>query len=119
MRILITGSRDYTNYNKMKDSILEVVHTANTDASNVCIVHGGASGADYLAGEIARELGFSEEVHYADWKNLGRKAGPLRNQKMVDLGADICIAFPKGESRGTRNCMKLADKAGIEVIVAT
>ena len=54
-----------------------------------------------------------------NWKNLGRKAGPLRNQKMVDLGADICIAFPQGESRGTRNCMKLADKAGIEVVVAS
>lgn len=117
MRILITGSRDYTDYDNMKDSILEVVHTANTDASDVCIVHGGASGADYLAGEIARELGFSEEVHYADWKNLGKKAGPLRNQKMVDLGADICLAFPLGKSFGTRNCVKLAKKAGIQTIV--
>ena len=30
MRILITGSRDYTDYDKMKDSILEVVRNANT-----------------------------------------------------------------------------------------
>ena len=81
MRILITGSRDYTDYDKMKDSILEVVRNANTDASNVLIVHGGASGADYLAGEIARELGFAEEVHYAELEEFRQKSWPSQESK--------------------------------------
>jgi hypothetical protein len=32
---------------------------------------------------------------------------------MVELGADFCIGFPLGESKGTRGCMELARKAGI------
>ena len=35
---------------------------------------------------------------------------------MVDLGADVCLAFPLGESRGTRDCMRRASEAGIPVI---
>lgn len=42
-------------------------------------------------------------------------AGPRRNAYMVSLGADICLAFPLPGSRGTRNCMRLARQAGIDV----
>jgi len=61
------------------------------------------------------------EVHRADWKKYGRAAGPIRNKQMVELGADLCLAFPdhpKGHgSRGTWNCVKLAQQAGIPVLV--
>lgn len=35
---------------------------------------------------------------------------------MVDLGADLCLAFPLPDSRGTKDCMARAKKAGIKVI---
>lgn len=43
-------------------------------------------------------------------------AGHFRNQKMVDLGADICLAFPRGEARGTKDCIRRAEAAGIPVM---
>jgi hypothetical protein len=40
-------------------------------------------------------LGIKAEAHPvtdADWKRLGKRAGPLRNSAMVRAGADLCIA---------------------------
>jgi hypothetical protein len=34
---------------------------------------------------------------------------------MVDLGADLCLAFPMPRSRGTWDCVRRAKKAGIVV----
>ncbi|MFE3052289.1 SLOG family protein [Nocardia sp. NPDC059239] len=72
------------------------------------------------------------EPHPADWerdcdsdcrhqprRKNGRlycpMAGNLRNQDMVDLGADGCLGFPLPGSRGTRDCMRRARAAGIRV----
>jgi len=35
---------------------------------------------------------------------------------MIDLGADVLLAFPIGESAGTRGCIALAVAAGIPVL---
>jgi hypothetical protein len=34
---------------------------------------------------------------------------------MVDLGADLVLAFPLGKSEGTRDCIRRATAAGIHV----
>jgi hypothetical protein len=42
-------------------------------------------------------------------------AGPIRNQEMVDAGAEMCIAFHRaiGASRGTKDCVRRALAARI------
>lgn len=55
-----------------------------------------------------------EEPHPANW-SLGKVAGPLRNQEMVNAGADACFAFPTPNSRGTYDCMARAWAKGIPV----
>lgn len=107
-RILITGSRDWTDVDPIRAALLE--HGPGV------VVHGAARGADTIAGEIAASLGWLVEAHPADWGH-GRSAGVRRNQAMVDLGADVCLAFPLPGSVGTWDCIRRATAAGIMVVV--
>jgi hypothetical protein len=113
-RILITGSRDWAAYSVIRDALQRQVDEFGTDQ---VVVHGAARGADELAGTAAKLLGLAVEEHPAEWEWNGRAAGPMRNQKMVDLGADVCLAFPLLESRGTYDCIERALSAGIPVYV--
>ena len=113
MRILITGSRNWTDREAIRNAIAE----QSEPAWDVTVVHGSARGADEHANWVALELGLNPEAHPAQWAQHGKKAGPLRNQQMVDAGADICLAFPLGKSVGTWDCVRRAKAAGIPVKV--
>jgi len=116
MRILVTGSRHWTDKAEIRAALWCTIPTPQ-DCATTTVVHGAARGADILAAEVAREMGCLTEAHPANWARDGRAAGPIRNAEMVALGADVCLAFPIGESRGTRHCMAVAEQAGIPVVV--
>lgn len=110
LRILITGSRDWTN----RDIIEEELTAQYMKTPTAVLVSGGCpSGVDRFCEEIWVNLGGNIEVHPADWSRHGKAAGKIRNQKMVDLGADFCYAFRKNYSRGTTHCANAATIAGI------
>ena len=113
MRILITGSRHWTDYQTMSLA-LRGIYDRNRTAM---LVHGNCAGADLMANQIWRQPGGQVDVFDADSEHLGRAAGPRRNQEMVDScnPSDICLAFPLADSRGTRDCMRRAEAAGIPV----
>lgn len=113
MRILITGSRNWADA-EIIDRALRNLHQVNPDA--VLVSGACPTGADHLAEEMWKSWGGTVELHPADWDRYGKAAGPRRNQEMVDLGADICLAFPLTDSRGTKHCMGAAKKAGIPVL---
>ena len=47
---------------------------------------------------------------------LGKAAGPIRNEHMAKLGADLAIGFrTAGESRGTDGMAALCKRYGIPV----
>lgn len=105
-RILIAGSRRWSD----EDMIWRVLHS---HVGDVTVVHGDCpTGADAIADKVAKRLGFTIEAHPADW-SLGKSAGPQRNSRMVDLGADVCYAFPTKDSRGAVDCINKAVAAGI------
>ena len=113
-RVLITGSRGWEDRLTIARAMLDA---ADGVTDEIVIVHGLCpTGADEIADDFAEFMNWKIEAYPADWNKHGRAAGPIRNQQMVDLGADICLAFPLGESRGTRHCMQAAEKAGIKVI---
>lgn len=118
-RILITGSRYFTDSKFMGDKIKNTLTEYSIAYDeNVVIVHGGASGADSCAEKLSKHLGdTTSEVHPAKWEALGGYAGPLRNQGMVDSGVDICLAFPLMymPNRGTFDCVNRCLLAGIPV----
>lgn len=81
------------------------------------VLHGGASGADAMAGQWARRAGVDEEVFPAQWNTYGKRAGFLRNKAMVDTAPDLVVAFIKNSSRGATMTVELANEAGIPVTI--
>lgn len=122
VRVLITGSRDWTDQAVLWEALDHVYLNECGHPSVMRVVHGAARGADSLAQawyEDRLEMGWAVmiERHPALWNSFGRRAGILRNIEMVKLGADVCLAFPLGESKGTRHCMAQASSSGIPVRV--
>ena len=115
MRMLITGSRDY----KDKEIIIDAIekYLGNEYIEDVIIIEGGARGADRIAQQHALDMGYIVETYPANWDKYGKNAGSIRNQEMVDSGADICLAFPLEGSIGTYDCIRRAKKSGIETII--
>lgn len=112
-RILITGSRDWDN-----EPILWGAMEQEWVNGCTYIVGDCPTGADHLAYDYWQKMLANSsflEKYYAKWFQHGRAAGPLRNQEMVDTGADICLAFRKNNSRGTRDCIIRAEAADIPI----
>ncbi len=98
-RLLIAGSRDFNDYNLLKQYIKpDKVST---------IISGCARGADTLAIQYAKEFNIPVEKYPAEWDKYGKSAGYRRNKIMVDRATAI-IVFWDGESRGTKHTIDLA-----------
>lgn len=109
MRVLVTGSRDWSDSARIREELVKL-------GEGVEMCHGGAGGADALAAREAFLLGIPITVFPAKWKELGRKAGPLRNQQMLDeFKPELVLAFPGPQSIGTYDMMKRAVRAGVVV----
>ena len=112
-RILVTGSRTWTN----QLTITEALWDGWIDLGRVptTLVHGACpTGADAIADMVWATNQYPVEQHPAKWTEHGKRAGYVRNALMVALGADLCLAFIKDESKGATMTAELAEQAGIE-----
>jgi hypothetical protein len=58
---------------------------------------GGARNVDTFAEEWAMSRGVPFERFDADWNRFGNRAGPIRNQEMIDeFKPDVGLVFPGG-----------------------
>ena len=110
MRVLVTGSRTWSDYKPIFDALSNVL----AEHPDMVLVHGGAVGADSAAAAWARIHHVRAECHEAQWATDGRSAGLIRNRAMVNAEADLGLALIRGRSRGASHCADLAEKAGIE-----
>jgi hypothetical protein len=79
------------------------------------VISGGASGPDAYAYLAATNRGLETRVFLADWETHGKRAGIMRNLKMLDQNPDLVIAFYDGKSRGTRHTIGEARRRGVPV----
>lgn len=117
----MTGSRDWWPPSTVCQW-LGYYHLCTEADEVLTVVHGACpTGADQMASrwvDMKRGAPFVVigEAHPAIWRPnriYNPQAGLLRNRKMVELGADICLAFIKNGSRGATHCAGLAEEAGI------
>lgn len=110
IRVLVCGSRNWSKKKTIEKALSQL------DVGE--IIEGGARGADALAKEIAEERNIPVREYPAQWSRYGKRAGPIRNQTMIDDGApDLVLAFHDDffNSRGTLDMVRKARKAGLPV----
>ena len=111
MRVLVCGGRDWRD----RGFVYRHLHWFNRTRGPIkLVIQGGAPGVDTMADDWARNSAINSDTFQADWRE-GPKAGPLRNQRMLDQGKpDLVVAFPGG--RGTADMVRRARAAGVEVV---
>ncbi len=106
MRVIVCGSRTWKDADKIRERLAKL-------PERTLIVHGDALGADNLAASEAALMGLLLEPHPAYWKRHGKRAGIIRNEEMAELGAQLCIAFWDGKSKGTHHMLRAAARRAI------
>lgn len=114
MKLLVCGSRSYTNYRAFERIMDAFFAGRDGYAGTTEIISGGARGADSLASIYCKRRNIPNTVMLPDWKNLGKGAGFARNLEMLAV-ADEVIAFWDGKSPGTKHTIDAAGRVGLRV----
>ena len=114
---LIAGGRDFSDTEWMVRHIERLIEL---EGRNVTIIEGDAKGADRIAGNVALQHGLKVERYPADWDNIGKSAGFVRNKSMAERlkghiengGSGSVVLFPGG--RGTDHMRNTARRMGLQ-----
>jgi len=112
LKILICGSRTFNNYDKLKNSVNNVLKDLRSQGEKI-FISGGAKGADTIAEEYALNNDKQFKCFSANWDKYGKRAGVIRNREMLEYLSygDVVIAFWDGKSKGTKNMVEIAKKS--------
>ena len=106
MKVLVTGGREFADWILLHASLKKLKVSS--------IGHGGARGADAMAGQYAEQGNIPVVVYPANWTEEGKRAGILRNIYMLKTyEPDIVVSFPGG--KGTAHMTTLAKTGGYRV----
>ena len=115
MNIAIVGGRDFNDYTLLKESILAYIDGHEKPEN---IVSGGAKGADTLAAQFAAEMGIPHLIFKPNYQRYGRGATLVRNTQIIE-NAEVVFAFWDGQSKGTKDSIKKAEKLEKELYIIT
>ena len=113
MRVIITGSRDITDYSLVETAMIEAAKTGIVPSE---VISGAADGVDKLGELWANNQNIPIERYPADWRTYGKAAGPMRNSTMA-RNADALVAVWDGISRGTADMINKANTRGLKVYI--
>lgn len=117
-RVIVCGGRDFND----KELCFKSLDKYIGDDSTIELVSGHAKGADTIGEDYAKQRNLKVSVFKPDWKRYGRGAGPIRNRQMLEYALEsrpMIIAFWDGQSRGTKNMIDQARKAGATVHIVS
>ena len=116
--LLVAGSRSFSDYDLMCETLDKLLSRYTQMCVPICIVSGGARGADKLAERYAIEHDYQLEVFPADWDKFDKSAGYRRNRQMMWYISQQnrscgCVCFWDGKSRGTALNFELAKEFNV------
>ena len=110
MKVIVAGSRSITDYYIVKEAI------EDSGFKITEVVCGGAKGVDSLGRDWSFFNVIPVKEFPAKWKKYGKKAGIIRNTEMIEY-ADAIVAVWNGRSKGTKHCIDLAVKKGLDYYI--
>jgi len=110
MRVIVVGSSDRVDADVIRDEL-------STLPLGATIVIGTIADVETTIERVAKELKFDLEEWEVDTERDGPRAETIRNQEMVNDGADLCVAFPTASCKSTWDCIKRARGAQIDTVV--
>jgi hypothetical protein len=105
-KVIVAGSRGFVDYQFLKYKLDKLL----INKSDVCIISGGAKGAD------TKEHDMHLLIFKAGWDRYGKSAGYKRNTLMAKQ-ADACVVFWDGKSKGSKHMIDIAKEFEIPVRV--
>lgn len=114
LKVIIAGSRKFNDYEILRDFCDYLLANKVADGYKIIIISGHAQGADMLGERYAKERGYELIIMEANWTKYKKGAGRVRNNKMAEIG-NALIAFPIGDSPGTRHMLEAARKNNLIV----
>ena len=92
----------------------------------VIVIDGGCRGADESASDAARLMRIPTMRVPALWEEQGRKAGPMRNRRMIrfaediagEIGAEVVLVAAPG-GRGTADYIRAAESRLLRIVQTT
>lgn len=115
IKLGIVGVRTYTNYEEFKTLLEKELDDLNLNPE--VIISGGAKGADSLAERWAKENNVPITIHKPNYEKYPGHLAPLERNTLIVNDSDLIIAFWDGRSKGTKNTIKKAEKAGKDFII--
>lgn len=112
-RLAIVGSRSFQRLDLVRDFVNRL------SLPNLTIVSGGAYGVDQEAERAAKARSIPFDLFPVtpdDWRILGKRAGPIRNRRMVETCDGLC-AFYDLRSRGTADAIAVARQHHLHIRV--
>lgn len=113
MRVIVAGAVAWSDAHAIRRELSKIPIGAT-------VIHGDCAGADIIAGQVAREMGFAVEAmnkNEEDYTKYGHEAWKGLNERMLASGARLVIVFHPSvaNSHGSKHMIELAQAANVEV----
>jgi len=125
MRVLITGTKDWSDYNELirnlsiviedwvktkpEDKKITFVHTASTPIENMITEYIGKVESFFKQ----KGYGITEQLFIQPKKSEDKIS--QKDFQMIESGIDMAVAFNKGKSRRVEHLLDIASEYGIPV----
>ena len=126
MKILCAGGRNYRDSHLPEIALNLLYEWARLAGEPLIVIHGDAPGLDRIVRKWTEwaqgeQMAVAQKPYPARWDLFGKRAGPLRNQAMIDQEnlpsspIDLGLVFPDPDSTGTYDCAQRMCEVGIPV----